>query len=186
MMPTKAKHNCKGFTLAELLVALMVTSIILTAVATLAYALGVANDASDDRAEKQAQVRYATLRITELIKYSKLVYAASESEILLWLDENKDEQLADSELVVIKKVNLGNGEVQLCEFSSAPEPVVLIPRCSNVNYVLDPAAPQTRLVRISFDLEENGITHNYQINAKLCSWAGHLLDEIGFIVSDDD
>jgi prepilin-type N-terminal cleavage/methylation domain-containing protein len=186
MIITRLKQNCKGFTLVELLVALMVTSIVLTAVATLAYALGAANDTSDDTSQKQAQVRFATLRISELIKYSKLVYANSESEIVLWLDDNKNEQLDGTELVVIKKVNLGNGDAQLYEFSSAPEPVVLIPRCSNLEYVLDTAAPQTRFVSISFDLVENGVTHSYQICAGLRSWAEHLLDGSGFIVSDDD
>jgi len=78
MIPKRPKHNFKGFTLVELLVALVVTSIILAAVATLAYALGTVNDSSNDTAVKQAQLRYATLRISDLIKYSKLVYAASE------------------------------------------------------------------------------------------------------------
>ncbi|GAI03761.1 unnamed protein product, partial [marine sediment metagenome] len=41
--------------LAELLMALIVTGIILGAVATLAYALGAANDAGDDTAYKQAK-----------------------------------------------------------------------------------------------------------------------------------
>ena len=43
-----------GFTLVELLVALMVTSIILSAVATLAYAMTRANDQTSDTAQKQA------------------------------------------------------------------------------------------------------------------------------------
>lgn len=187
----KRRATSNGFTLVELLVALMVTSIVLTAVATLAYALGVANDATDDRAEKQAQVRYATLRISELIKYSKLVYAASESEILFWLDYNKDENLDEStELVVIKKVELGNGDIQLCEFSSAPEPVVLIRQCNNAQFRFDePSLPpmKRKFVSISFDLVENGVVCQYQINAALRGWAGHLLNETGdAIVSDDD
>ncbi|MHC4558900.1 MAG: PilW family protein, partial [Planctomycetota bacterium] len=50
----------KGFTLIELLLALIVTGIILAAVTTLAFAVGVANDTTDDTIQKQAQVRYAT------------------------------------------------------------------------------------------------------------------------------
>jgi len=191
MIPIRPKHNFNGFTLVELLVALMVTSIIFAAVATLAYALGTANDATDDRAEKQAQVRYASLRISELIKYSKLVYAASESEIVLWLDYDKDEHLDEStELVVIKKVGLENGDIQLCEFNSAPEPVVLIRRCSNVQFRFDePLLPpmKRKFVSISFDLVENDVACQYQISAALRGWAGHLLNEAGdAIVSDDD
>ncbi len=169
----------------------MVTSIIFTAVATLAYALGAANDATGDRAEKQAQLRYATLRISELIKYSKLMYAASESEIVFWRDYNKDEHLDEStELVAIKKVELENGDIQLCEFNTAPEPVVLIRRCGNVQFRFDePSLPPTKrkFVSISFELVENDATCRYQINAALRSWAGHLLNEAGdAIVSDDD
>ena len=54
----------RGFTLVELLLALIVTGIILTAVTTLAFAVGAANDATDDTSQKQAQVRFATLRIS--------------------------------------------------------------------------------------------------------------------------
>jgi len=43
-----------GFTFVELLIAMVVTSIVLTAVATLAYAMGTANDSSNDTAVKQA------------------------------------------------------------------------------------------------------------------------------------
>ena len=181
----------KGFTLVELLVALMVGSIILAAVATLAYALGKVNDGSNDTAVKQAQLRYATLRISELIKYSKLVYAASESEISLWLDYNKDEHLDEStELVVIRKVVLENGDMQLCEFNSAPEPVVLIRQCGNVQFRFDePSLPpmKRKFVSISFDLVENGVAHRYQISTTLRCWAGYLLNSNGnAIVSDED
>jgi len=178
-----------GFTLVELLMALVVTSIVLAAVATLAYALGTANERSDDTSQKQAQVRYATVRLSELIRYSKLVYAASESEIVLWLDYNRNEQLEDLELVVIKKVLLENDDIQLCEGSSAPEPGVLIPRCGNVQFRFDePALPPTKrkFVSISFELVENGVVRQYQINAALRGWAGHLLDGSGNIVIGDD
>ena len=185
-MSMRPKHNFKGFTLVELLVALMVTSIVLTAVATLAYAMGTVNDSSNDTAVKQAQLRYVTLRISDLIKYSKLVYAASESEIVLWLDYNKNEQVEmDTELLVIRKVDLGGGDIKLCEFNSAPEPVVLVERCRNVEFRFDePLLPATKrkFVSISFDVVENNVVRQYQINAALRGWAGHLLDADGNII----
>lgn len=172
-MSTRPKHNFKGFTLVELLVALMVTSIVLTTVATLAYAMGRANDSSNDTAEKQAQVRYATLRISELIKYSKQVYAASESEIVLWQDRDRNgERDLATELVAITKVILSGGDIQLCEFNSDPAPVVLIPRCRNVQFMLDSAPQDTKFVSISFELEENNVWHKYQISATLRCKAG--------------
>lgn len=153
----------------------MVTSIVLTAVATLAYAMGTANDASDDIAEKQAQLRYATVRISELIRYSKEVYAASDSEIVLWVDRDRNgERDLSTELVAITKVILAGGDMQLqfCEFNNDPEPVVLIPQCRNVQFVLDSAAPDTKSVSILFELEENDVWHRYQISATVRCKAG--------------
>jgi prepilin-type N-terminal cleavage/methylation domain-containing protein len=173
MIPIRPKHNHNGLTLVELLIAMVVTSIVLTAVATLAYALGTANDSSDDTAVKQAQLRYATLRISELIKYSKLVYAASESEIVLWLDRDRNGELDfAAELVAITKVTLAGGDMQLCEFNSDPEPVVLIPQCRNVEFMLDSAPPDTKFVGISFESQEKDVWHKYQISATVRCKAG--------------
>ena len=46
-----------GFTLVELLVALIVASIIFAAVGTLTYTLGAVNDATSDMAEKKHGIR---------------------------------------------------------------------------------------------------------------------------------
>ena len=62
----------------------------------------------------------------------------------------------------------------------------LVRQCSNAKFLLDTAAPRTRFVSISFDLEENGVMHHYQISSALHSWAGHLLDSGDNIISDDD
>ncbi len=173
MIPKRPKHTFKGFTLVELLIAMVVTGIVLTAVATLAYALGTANDSSNDTAVKQAQVRYATLRISELIKYSKRVDSASEDVIVLWLDRDRNGELdIITELVAIRKVALGGGDIRLCEFNSDPEPVVLIAQCRNVEFMLDSAPPDTKFVGISFELEENDVWHKYQISATLRCKAG--------------
>ena len=56
----------------ELLVAMVVTSVLLTSVATLAFALGSANEATGDTSLKQAQIRYTTLRIQELMRKNML------------------------------------------------------------------------------------------------------------------
>ena len=176
-----------GFTLAELLIALMVTSIVLTAVATLAYAMGTANDASDDTSQKQAQVRFTTLRISELMRHCKLICGTPGNDLAVWrADDNGDGQININELVYI---NAGPGRdyIQLREADN--NPVVLIRQCSNVEFGFDePLIPPTlrKFVSISFDLVENGIDRQYQISAGLRSWAGHLLDGSGNIVSDDD
>jgi len=165
MIPTRLKHNRKGFTLVELLVALIVTSIVLAAVATLAFAMGTADDSSNDTAVKQAQLRYATLRISELIRHSKLVCTATANHIELWLADV-------NEPAYIDVVPTGDGYLELQLREGSGEAMILIRQCSNIEFVPDVAAPQTRFVSILFDVEENGVMHNYQISATLRCKAG--------------
>lgn len=196
-----------GFTLAELLMALIVTGIILGAVATLAYALGAANDAADDTTWKQAQVRYATLRISELIRHCRLVFDETSEGLGVWrADDNGDGQINANEVVYVSK-GPGGDCLQFIEFSDESNPTysvlgtiiqallssgfseeytTLIPECSNVQFVTDVLPPQSRSVSIFFDLEESGVTHSYQIETTLRAWAGHLLDGSGELVSVDD
>jgi len=210
-MSIRTKHNHKGFTLAELLMALMVASIVLTAVATLAYALGMTNDASDDTSQKQAQVRYATLRISELIRHCKLICGTADNDLAVWqADYNGDGTINPPELVYLEAEPSQN-HLRLLEFpttdnwpiplsniltGTAKQELILIcderqtelvPECSDVQFVLDSAVPWSKSVCVSFNLVENGVARQYQINAALRGWAGHLLDTDGdAIVSDDD
>ncbi|MHC4394069.1 MAG: PilW family protein [Planctomycetota bacterium] len=203
----------QGFTLVELLVALMVTSIVLAAVATLTFAIGSANDATNDTSQKQARVRYTTLRISELIRGCKLICGTPSDDMAIWrADDNDDGQINVDELVYIER-GTGRDFVRLKEFSVPagwPNFVLLIsdiqdvstkpwliancdttdtgliPQSSNVEFRLDSAAPQSRFVSIIFDVVENKVVRQYQINAALRSWAGYLLDDGGEIVSSDD
>jgi len=200
-----------GLTLAELLVALVVTSIVLTAVATLAFALGTANDATDDTSSKQAQVRFATLRISELVRHCKLICGTPGSDLAIWrADDNGDGQININELVYIER-GASADYLGLCEFpSSDTSPVTLseiealstsgysvtyvplIPQCSDVEFYAhldNPADPVSKAKRITitFDFAGNNIIHQYQISASLKSWAGNLLSADGqSIVGDDD
>ena len=196
----------RGFTLIELLLALIVTGILLAAVTTLAFAVGAANDTTDDKSRKQSQVRYATLRIAELIGHCKLICATPNNEIAVWrADSNNDGQININELVYIEK-GAGNDYLRFCEFPVSDDSIVnlsdiqtlstssysvtyvpLIPQCVNVQFSFDVLPPYTRFVSISFDVLENGIVRQYQINTSLRGWAGNLLDAGGNnIASDDD
>ena len=180
-------RNEDGLTLVELLVALMVTSIVLTAVATLAYAMGTANDASDDTSQKQAQVRFTTLRISELIRHCKLIYDTPGNDIVVWKTDNNGDDIVDSNELVYIETGPGQDYIQLREADN--NPVVLIAQCSNVEFGFDePLVPPTlrKSVSISFDLVENRIDRQYQISAGLRGWAGNLLDGSGNIIGDDD
>ena len=211
--------NYTGFTLVELLVALMVTSIILASVATLAFAMGSANDSADDTSQKQAQLRAATIRISELIRHSRLICGiAFSDDIAIWrADDDGDDEIDIDELVYIERTSehnklvvwefspifsgwpetrLVNGNLQLkfilygwrdadkywLFYASNEEESQLVPECSNVEFRYDqPTEPMTKrqFVNIVFDLSENGVWRQYQINAALRGWAGYLLDGDG-------
>ena len=198
--------NRKGFTLVELLVALIVASIVLSAVVSLAYAMGKANDISDDSAQKQAQVRYATVRISELIRHCKLICGTRGDDLAVWrADDNGNGQININELVYIER-GADRNYLRLCEFYSSSNPLInlsdigtlvtdsfeakytqMIPACSNVQFTFDVVPPQSGFLSISFAIVENDSVRQYQISAALRGWAGHLLNESGSaIVSDDD
>jgi prepilin-type N-terminal cleavage/methylation domain-containing protein len=199
-----------GFTLIELLMALIVSGIVLAAVATLSYALGAANDVTDDTSQKQAQLRYATLRVSELVRYGKMICCATADDLAVWrADDNGDGQINIGELVYIEW-GAAADHLRLCEFPSSDvstielgsikalaanwwssyasdvDYVVLIPTCTNVQYGCDVLPPESRFLSISFGLVENGVAHRYQINAALRSWAGNLLDASKDALVDDD
>ena len=96
--------NLAGFTTVELLVALTVCSIVLTAVASLAYAIGSANRYSEERSDHQMALRCATVRITDLVKRSVMAFDAPGG-IALWTDDYNNDGLingSEKELVYIE------------------------------------------------------------------------------------
>ena len=208
-------NRCKnGFTLIELLVALVVTSIVVTAVVTMAYALDTANDYTNDTSKIQAQIRFAALRVSDLIRYSRLVCYVGSDDLAVWrADDDNDGKISISELVYIE-CGSALDHLRLCEFPSSNNTAInpgsigsfasnwwstysssvnyttLVPQCSDVQFRFDvlPELPAlgSRFVSISYDVVENGVTRQCQINAELRGRAGNLLDDSGNIVSDDD
>ena len=207
MRTTRDKN---AFTLIELLLALVITGIVASAVATLAFAFNAANDATGDTSRKQAQVRFATLRISDLIRHCKLVCYASANEIAFWGgDTNNDKKINIGELNYIE-AGAAHNHLRLYTFTPSSGATIslgsigalstnwwtayasqapytsLIPQCGNVQFGFDALPPQSRFVTVSFDVVENDIAHQYEVNAALRGWAGNLLDGSGNIVSDDD
>lgn len=211
-MPTT--RDIKGLTLVELLVALVVTSIILSGVATLAFAMNAASNAGDDVAMSQARLRYATLRLLDLIRDCNLICAAPGNDLVVWRADDNGNNLIDVDEIVYIEPGASRNRVRLCEFSAVGDPppvefdalalsatktqlisshnetyILIIPACSGVTFAWDQAPPFTKRLTISFDLAEDGGVHHYQIDAALRAWAGHLLssDADGTsLVSDDD
>lgn len=195
----------RGFTLVELLIAMVVTGVVLAAVVTLAFALGSANSATDDMGEKQAQVRFATLRAKELISHSKLICNMPGVSLAIWrADDNNDGQININELSLIER-GTDADILRLCDFPSSDTSIVslsdietldpddfsvtraaLIPQCSNVQFSFDVPPPMSKRVAISFDLVENDMLRQYEINSKLLCWAGNLLNAAGDALASDD
>jgi prepilin-type N-terminal cleavage/methylation domain-containing protein len=175
----------KGFTLCELIIALGITAVILTATVTLAYALSSATSSSDQLMRSDTILRSSTLRISEMIKHSNLVETTIRGGIVIWTDENTDGKIASTEVDYIEPSN-GGSSIQMLKypFSGQNLPLfwvrvlsvrtlyaTLIPECSNISFTIN--APS--LVTISFDIDQDGISRNHQITAAVrCSDNGLL------------
>ena len=204
-----------GFTVVEVVVALMVSSIILGAVASLAYALGKVSDDSDELGFKQAHLRYTTTRISQLIRCSKLVCSSSGSYLAVWRADDYNGTANDknnpTEILYIQ-TGTDSNYIDLLEFDATgltaeqtisisdiqsgtakswlnanctPEYTRIVSQCSNLAFITDVAPPDTGLVNISFAVAENGVAQDYQITAALRGRAVNLLDS-GVIVDQDD
>jgi len=212
----KTSRTEKAFTLVELLVALVVTSVILSAVATLAYAMSSASRVSEDTLLKQAQLRQARLRIGELVRNCKLICAAPGRDVAIWqADSNNDGRINVGELVYIEAGD-NSSILRLCQFAAtdltevtlqflaAPTTkaslisqytetyVPLIPECGDVQFrffdtpSVVAAPPFTKLLSISLSLTANGATNRYEISEALRAWAGNLLNDAGDELVSDD
>lgn len=205
----RASRKTSGFTLVELLVALSVSSIILAAVATLGYAFGRGYESMSDTSGVQAQVRYASMRISELIRYSRLVCYADSDCFALWrADSNGDGQINIDELVYLDR-GLEGDSVRMWSFSggtavglgaigsvstgwwmaygSSAETTTIVGECSNVQFGYDVLPPESRFVSVSFDLNEDGSLRPYEVSARLRATAANLLNDAGnAIIGDDD
>jgi len=212
MMKCLSGKNIRcGFTLIELLVALMVASIIFSAVATLSSAVCNANDHSEDISRSQARLRFATVRIGDLISHAKLVCGTNSDHIALWRnDDNGNNNININELVFIDKGSAGE-YLRLIEFPTESGVISLsylldgialtwlinnrearytnmLNDCTGAQFYVDRAAPYTSFVSIRFDLVEAGLQSNsYEINGSLMGVSRNLVNSYGSgITSDDD
>ena len=210
-MISRKLHN-NGFTLVELLVSLMVTFILLTAVVTLAYAMNSAYKSTDDMNEKQARIRYMTLKVSDLIKYSKLVGGVFSTELVLWRnDDNNDNKINVSEIVYID-TNYTGKTIRLLQFNPSESYdmsiplywlqiwsfknwlisrynetyITLIEQCDNLSITSDTSVPYTNSINLFFDITENGISRTCQINSTLRCKSVNLIQSSSSLVSNDD
>jgi prepilin-type N-terminal cleavage/methylation domain-containing protein len=126
--PAKPATCRKGFTVAELLVAMTVSSIVLAAVATLAYATGKADTVLDDLLTSQKLVQFDTGRITDAMRYSRRVFITPNG-IALWRADDEgvlygevyspNNKINGSELLFLRTVG---SDLRLYEFAFGRPP----------------------------------------------------------------
>lgn len=117
----KNSLNKHGFTLAELIIGMAVTAIIVGGALGMLLAMSDAHAFGTERSYQQARVRAAMVRLPEIIKHSKLVSAVTDSHIALWVNDSDNDNLMDiTEIAYIDKNTDGSG-LRLIEFTSCPE-----------------------------------------------------------------
>lgn len=96
-----------GFTLVELLMATVVMAIILSALAAFASAMSNADRETKNMSEQQAQIRYATLRLTELLRNASHIIPVYSplSGVCIWTDGNMDGLPSGKELVYVEVIS---------------------------------------------------------------------------------
>lgn len=155
-----------GFTLVELMIALIVSSIVLSAVAVLANAATTASKATDQMGKQQSHLRMASAHLADLIRRANRVTSASEQEFTLWHDMNADGLASNDELTRVGRgldghtLSVGGSEIHT--------------NCRNIAFAYDKAAPDTEFVTVWFDLQENGQTQRHSVSAGLRGSDAHM------------
>jgi prepilin-type N-terminal cleavage/methylation domain-containing protein len=92
-----------GFTLAEVLLSVVITGIVLSAAAALAYAVGKAWSQSENINEVVSSGRLATVRITDRIRTARAIGYADDQVLVIWReDSNGDGAVNLSELTLFE------------------------------------------------------------------------------------
>ncbi len=208
----KYQRKQSGFTLFELMISLAISAIILSAVASLTYAVSYAIKDTEEISKKQARVRMATLKIKELVKNCKMiVYSesnlySSDNDTVIWeSDADGDIRIDSDEIVYIDtgsndKIELvyfnsgasfsisqfESGAAQSWLWSKVDTRATFLEDCSNVSVGFDVATPQSRFMSISFDYDGPDRITTFEINAQMTGASGYLLNSSGELYSSDD
>ncbi|HNS19177.1 MAG TPA: prepilin-type N-terminal cleavage/methylation domain-containing protein [Sedimentisphaerales bacterium] len=96
-------RRARAFTFVELMVSMVVTGILLSAVATLAFAMSTASRVSDDMFREKAYVRGTTLRNWDMVSYSKMICAAFDNHLVFWkADSNANGRIDVNEIAYLE------------------------------------------------------------------------------------
>ena len=155
----KRQSKNHGFTLVEMMVALMIASIVLAAVATLAGATTAADQATDQMGREQAQLRMVSVYLTDLIRRANLVTISAVNGFQLWHDNNADGLKTVDEVTLVVRGADGN-TLTIGTSRTHSE-------CKNIRFAYDEDSPDTQFITVSFDVTENGQLQSHSVNARL-------------------
>ncbi|MCE5276648.1 MAG: prepilin-type N-terminal cleavage/methylation domain-containing protein [Planctomycetaceae bacterium] len=111
--PQRCPAARRGFTLAELILALATTAMVATAVAAMSVALSNAGQSSRDQQLCMQEARVAMRQLEDVTRKAKLITACDSRRVALWMsDANNDGQINMTEMGVIEW-NSASGEVRL-------------------------------------------------------------------------
>ena len=194
-----------GFTLTELLLAIIITGIILTAVASLVFAVGrlwAHNGAQDNVGILQNSVSW---RVGDLVRHSRLVLSVDDRRIGLWAsDLDQDGKIDVCELVEIyydasadhvQRIQYdapaGTHVSDVSVFASSDawtavmqpyqqykHSAVLATGVTGWTVSRDAAAPAARIITVRFTVEEGEIERESTFSATLRSRDTDVIAEI--------
>lgn len=212
----RGQNSLTGFTLVELLMALSVMSIILTAVATLSFALGSASNSADNASRVQNRIRYATVRISELVRSGKMICRNASGNVVLWqADDNGDSKINPGEITSLEVDSVSSG-IKLTKYhpdaayadmvmtlgvvktgiykqwmtarSIPSSSVILIDNCSYIYFTTDVVPPFAKKLNVFLGIEQGGVNRDFQMTARLRCDSDYMIDisKMSLLNVDDD
>lgn len=105
-----------AFTLVELLMAMMVSGVVLSAVAGLAWTLGTYNGQGEAVAELATHGRFASTFLVRDIRSARIAAISDGGALILWMGDSHANDLLDAEEVIIYRYIPAQRCVQRCTF----------------------------------------------------------------------
>ena len=184
----KKAKKCAGFTLIELIIAMIITVIISSAVLVLSNAVASAYENSQSNAYRNAGVRSTNVFFTNAVKSSNLVLKITSNRICFWThDSNGDFAINPAELIYFdyddsaKEINIikfsgvnelsdtidlssfsGNNYMEFLKGKYNEQQARLIDHCTRLNFSSDKVSPYAQLINLAFDIDQDNRNYHFE------------------------
>jgi prepilin-type N-terminal cleavage/methylation domain-containing protein len=155
----------RGFTLLEVLVAMMIVAIVLTAAGTMAGALSGAKEANDQLSREVTTLLGVQTRLSDLVMRANEVTACEANRLVLWHDADAD-GIAAPDGSEYTAIEASGTALRIYRFN-APANQELYSNCQLTGVYGDELAPNTKWLKIEFTMTTEGVTQTYSINGTL-------------------